>query len=51
MVVRRILYGFLLTGMIAFHLFYSGAVAWYLLLLTIFFPWFPACSRFLQKVR
>ena len=38
MIIRRIVYGLLLIGMLAFHVFYSGAIAWYLLLLTILLP-------------
>lgn len=38
MLVRRIAYVLLLIGMIAFYIFYSGAVAWYMLLMTILMP-------------
>ncbi|MDD4124849.1 MAG: DUF58 domain-containing protein [Eubacteriales bacterium] len=38
MIIRRTVYGLLLLGMIVFHIFYSGAAAWYLLILTILLP-------------
>lgn len=38
MLVRRIFYGVLLAGMIVFHIFYQGAIAWYLFIITILMP-------------